>query len=141
LEALRASRPRIDVQAWMLETEWLRSDLAGSSIGRAALMLRGAIGRAWSTAAVRPFVEAGVDACRRLTVVERVRVAGIWAVTAALTVAMLSVLDPRPIGGTRWALWTGFLVLGAMAAAWPRPLTGAWNEWRGRRVLRAKESE
>lgn len=120
------------------ELDVLRSDLAESRLGRSAAATADAAVRAWPTSAARTFVNDTIGGYQRLTPVERVRVTGVWAVTAALTVGILALFDPRPVSGPRWGLWAAFLVLGATAAVWAGPATKAWTEWRVRPALQRR---
>jgi hypothetical protein len=128
----RGERHRADASSQQQETAWFFDEITATRIGRSAALAFDAVARAWPDAAARRFAQTTAAGVRGLVPAQRIRVAGIWMFSAALTDAALTPLDPRPASAARWVMWGAVLAIGAVASAWPEPTAAAWAEWRRR---------
>ena len=129
-----SGRPPAELSTWEPENERLRTLAGATRIGRMLSHGTDAAARMWTASSARHAFERLASGVAALPAVDRVRAAGVWATTAALTDGLLTPLDPRPVTPSRWVLWVGVLVLGATAAVFAEAVVAAWCDVRARRA-------
>ena len=106
--------------------------LVESRVARAGDSASAAFARAWSHSAARASFDSIAQTLQALGAAQRIRMIGVWLLTAAVVDGALTPLDPRPASAMRWLLWATCAAAGAAAALWAQPLSAAWIEWRTR---------
>jgi len=103
----------------------LRGLFAGSVLASAIADRVGRIAGARGGSRATRAVSNWIDEMKALEAWQMIRAAGLAGLTAAATVALFALVDPRPASGYRWWLWAVAVGVSAAAALGARALAEA----------------
>jgi hypothetical protein len=133
--SIRARPDLLSEQAVEDDLSALRSLLAGSSLAAPVTKrTRRAVGAVLDSRALRA-LSAWREPFESLARWQLIRALGIAALSAGLVDALLVLIDPRPVSGVRWFLWSAVVLMAAVLITGARSFAAASGESRALRHL------